>query len=319
MSTPLIAVKAATRDYVTQSSVDWLTLLKKPQATYTAVRGIDLNIQQGEVFALLGTNGAGKTSLVEMIEGLTKPTTGSIRVLGYDPYRQRHKIIHRLGIVLQESGFPADLTVHEMAFMWADTLDATQEVSHVLRNVELLHKADTAISSLSGGERRRLDLALALLNKPDVLFLDEPTTGLDPESRRRVWNLLRNAVNDGCTIVLTTHYLEEAEVLADRIAIMHQGKIVRQGTLGQIIADAAATITFDSPALPLDTLTLSHGSVSTAEQRVFIRTHDLQNSLGELLHWAGTNKIENLQARSASLEQVFLAIADHDSSGVSTS
>ena len=195
---------------------------------FEAVSGVDLQVHRGELFALLGTNGAGKTSLLEVVEGLARPTGGTVRVFGKDPYRQRAQVRPRIGIMLQEAGFPADLTTIETARMWAGTLAAPRPVEEALELVALRGRADVPVSSLSGGERRRLDLALALMGRPEVLFLDEPTTGLDPESRRSAWDLVRGLLDDGTTVVLTTHYLEEAERLADRLAIMHGGRIVQE-------------------------------------------------------------------------------------------
>ena len=183
---------------------------------FEAVRGVTFSVRRGELFALLGTNGAGKTSTMEVLEGLAPPTRGTVRVLGCDPCRDRARVRRRMGIVLQEGGFPPDLTVAETGRMWAGTLSAPRPVPEALDLVGLGHRAGVAVRSLSGGERRRLDLAMAILGRPEVLFLDEPTTGLDPESRRRTWRLIRELLGAGTTVVLTTHYLEEAEELADR-------------------------------------------------------------------------------------------------------
>ncbi|MFV0428922.1 MAG: ABC transporter ATP-binding protein, partial [Arachnia sp.] len=200
---------------------------------YEAVRGVDLTVGRGELYALLGTNGGGKTSLLEVIEGMAPATAGNVQVLGRDPFTDRAAVRPHTGIVLQDAGFPADITVTEIATTWARTLSRPRPVAEVLADVGLTQRTGVAVKSLSGGERRRLDLALALLGAPRVLFLDEPTTGLDPESRQRTWELIRSLIADGVTVVLTTHYLEEAEALADRIAILHEGVIVRAGTTAQ--------------------------------------------------------------------------------------
>ena len=206
---------------------------------FEAVRGVTFSVRRGELFALLGTNGAGKTSAMEVLEGLAPPARGAVRVLGCDPCRERALVRRRMGIMLQEGGFPPDLTVAETGRMWAGTLSAPRPVAEALGLVSLGHRAGVAVRSLSGGERRRLDLAMAILGRPEVLFLDEPTTGLDPESRRRTWLLIRELLGAGTTVVLTTHYLEEAEELADRLAIMHQGRIVRTGTPAEVGGIAA--------------------------------------------------------------------------------
>ncbi|MDD9207979.1 ABC transporter ATP-binding protein, partial [Georgenia sp. 10Sc9-8] len=188
--------------------------------SFEAVRGIDLHVRRGELFALLGTNGAGKTSTLEVLEGLAPASAGDVRVLGRDPYRERNSVRPRTGIMLQDAGFPPELTAAETARMWRGTLSRPVPVDQALAAVGLEHRAGVRVASLSGGEQRRLDLALALMGRPEVLFLDEPTTGLDPQSRRTTWELVRALLDDGVTVMLTTHYLEEAEELADRLAIL---------------------------------------------------------------------------------------------------
>ena len=168
--------------------------------SFEAVRGVTFSVRRGELFALLGTNGAGKTSTMEVLEGLAPPAQGAVRVLGCDPYRERALVRRRMGIMLQEGGFPPDLTVAETGRMWAGTLSAPRPVAEALGLVSLGHRAGVAVRSLSGGERRRLDLAMAILGRPEVLFLDEPTTGLDPESRRRTWLLIRELLGAGTTV-----------------------------------------------------------------------------------------------------------------------
>lgn len=290
----------------------------RSSAGFEAVRGVDLAVARGELYALLGTNGAGKTSLLEVIEGIAPATGGWARVLGHDPYTERATVRRHTGIMLQEGGFPAELTVAEMAGTWARTLTRPRDVDEVLGEVSLSHRKDVAVKSLSGGERRRLDLALAILGGPQVLFLDEPTTGLDPESRRDAWQLIRRLIDTGATIVLTTHYLEEAEELADRIGIMHDGVLVREGTAAQIVADEPARISFHldptAPDLPALFGRHSRGSARGARgdgQRHTIVTHRLQEDLRHLLDWAHQHEVhlDQLEARAASLEQAFLAIA----------
>lgn len=277
---------------------------------FEAVRGIDLMVGRGELFALLGTNGAGKTSTVELIQGLAAPSQGEIRVLGHDPVADRRLVRPSLGVVLQSSGFPNALTVREMARLWHGTLSHHRPVGDVLDAVHLAHRADIETAKLSGGERRRLDIALALMGDPEVLILDEPTTGLDPESRRTMWGLVTDLVRNGAAVMLTTHHLEEAEQLADRIAIMHTGVIAREGTRAQIVADTPARITFARPTgLSLADLTLP-GARVTAGEGVLIETPTLQDTLRAVLDWAGSTPLPELDARSASLEQVFLSIAD---------
>ena len=278
---------------------------------FDAVRGVSLSVRKGELFALLGTNGAGKTSLMELLEGLAPTTSGSVRVLGHDPYRSRRQVRPRIGIMLQEGGFPADLTVTETAHMWAGTLTRPRPVAEALELVDLQHRAQVTVKQLSGGEKRRLDLAVALLSRPEVLFLDEPTTGLDPQSRRRVWHLVRNLLQVGTTIVLTTHYLQEVEELADRLAIMHAGGIVRTGTPAELAATQPARITFKLPAAapPLPVLPGVAADPARAAGNVVLHSHDLQATLAAVLAWAAAQRIDltDLDARPGSLEEAFLA------------
>ncbi|MFJ3161443.1 ABC transporter ATP-binding protein [Streptomyces kanasensis] len=279
---------------------------------FEAVTGITFAVERGEIFALLGTNGAGKTSTVEILEGLAAPDGGSVRVLGHDPYRQRAAVRPRIGVMLQEGGFPSDLTVSETVRMWAGCTSGARPTGEALDMVGLTGRARVRVKQLSGGERRRLDLALALLGRPDVLFLDEPTTGLDAEGRRDTWDLVRQLRETGTTVLLTTHYLEEAEALADRLAIMHAGRVVSSGTPAEVTASRPARIRFALPAgVPAARLPLSLRAAQQGARRVEIRTHDLQQALTDLLGWARDQGVtlDGLDARSASLEEAFLEIA----------
>lgn len=279
--------------------------------SHLAVDGLDLTLRRGELFGLLGTNGAGKTSTLEVLEGLARPTSGTVRVLGHDPYRERRAVRPRQGLMLQTGGFPADLTALEALTMWSRTLSTPRPVREVLADVDLTERAGTRISSLSGGEVRRLDLACAIAGDPELLFLDEPTTGLDPESRARAWELIASLKARGTTIVLTTHYLDEAETLADRLAIMHRGRIVREGTVADVVAGHAsrirATLPPGAPVLPALRGEVARGP----EGRLEVITGSLNEDLHTLLTWAHTEDVEltGLDARAASLESVFLEIA----------
>ena len=280
---------------------------------FDAVRGVSFSVRRGEVFALLGTNGAGKTSTLEVIEGLALPTAGTVRVLGHDPYRARRLVRPRIGIMLQDGGFPADLTVAETGRLWAGTLTSARPVEEALELVDLRPRARVLVKQLSGGEKRRLDLALALLGRPEILFLDEPTAGLDPEGRARTWKLVRSLLASGLTMVLTTHYLAEAEDLADRVAILHQGRIVREGTPTEVTAAQPAHISFVLPADafgPLPDFPGMLGSERTGRSRV-ISTTDLQQTLAALLAWAGARdlELEGLNAGPATLQEAFLTVA----------
>ena len=209
--------------------------------------------------------------------------------------------------MLQEGGFPPDLTSKETLEMWAGTLSTPLPVDEVLAVVHMTDRASVRVSSLSGGERRRLDLACAIVGQPRLLFLDEPTTGLDPESRRLAWELLREVNDNGTTIVITTHYLEEAELLCDRLAIMHRGRIATSGTLAEVVAGHHSTIRIGSrPDLP------RFENMSARDGITEIRTMDLQRDLTDLLVWARHNNVAltDIDVRDASLESVFLSIAD---------
>jgi ABC-2 type transport system ATP-binding protein len=286
--------------------------LERRYGDFQAVRGISFEVQPAEVFALLGVNGAGKTSALEVLEGLATPSRGTVRILGHDPSRDRAAVRRHLGVLLQHSGLAADLTVRETVHTWARTLTDPRPVREALDEVDLSGRADVRVRSLSGGERRRLDLALALLGRPRVVVLDEPTTGLDPESRRAVWGIVRNLVDDGAAVLLTTHNLEEAEELADRIAILQAGVVVLSGTPQEISASQPATIRFTvpdgaPPLPPLPGVRIEH-----AAPQVQLSTTALQPALTALLGWASEHDLElaGLQARTASLEQAFLAVAD---------
>jgi ABC-2 type transport system ATP-binding protein len=286
--------------------------LERRYGDFHAVRGISFEVHAGEVFALLGVNGAGKTSALEVVEGLSAPSAGSIRVLGHDPRRDRTAVRRHLGVLLQHNGLSGDLTVRETVHTWARTLTHPRPVVEALEQVDLTGRADVRVRSLSGGERRRLDLALALLGRPRVVVLDEPTTGLDPESRRAVWAIVRGLVDGGAAVVLTTHHLEEAEELADRIAILQAGVVVLSGTPEEISASQPATIRFTVPegAPPLPRL--PGVRVEHLAPHVQLSTFALQHALTQLLAWASEHGLElsGLQARTASLEQAFLAVVD---------
>ncbi|MET1000140.1 MAG: ABC transporter ATP-binding protein [Marmoricola sp.] len=277
---------------------------------FEAVRGIDLAIAPGTIHALLGVNGAGKTSTLEVIEGLARPDAGEVRVLGMDPIGDRAAVRRRTGVLLQRSGFVADLSVAETLQMWAATVTDARPLAESLEMLDLEERAGTKMRGLSGGEQRRVDLACSLMGRPEVVMLDEPTTGLDPESRRKVWSLIRGLRDEGATVLLTTHYLEEAEALADDLSIMRAGEIVRTGTPAQIVADHPSEIAFSTPTVALPTSVAAR--VSRDGERTVLHVEDLQGELTALLRWAEEYdvRLDRLAARTASLESVFLAIAD---------
>ncbi|UUW88240.1 ABC transporter ATP-binding protein [Pimelobacter simplex] len=301
MTSPAIQVRGLRRSYGSGARA------------YEAVRGVDLDVATGTVTALLGTNGAGKTSTMEVIEGLCSPGAGEVRVLGLDPVAARDQVRRRTGTLLQTSGFSGDLTVSETLRMWAGTLTAPRPLDEVVAMLRLSHRLDVPVRALSGGEHRRLDLACALTGRPEVLLLDEPTTGLDPESRRDVWDLIRSLRDAGTTVLLTTHYLDEAEALADRLEIMHAGRIVRSGTAAEVVAGHPSFVRIRTTSAPPWLAGLpAVRTVATNGDRTALETSDLQETLTALLARAGDEglRLADLEARPASLESVFLAIAD---------
>jgi ABC-2 type transport system ATP-binding protein len=283
---------------------------------FEAVRGVDFSVRRGELFALLGTNGAGKTSVLEVVEGLAQPTSGAVHVLGLDPYRRRRLVRPRTGIMLQAGGLAGELTVGETVRMWAGTLTAPRPALEALELVDLRSRAKVTVRQLSGGERRRLDLALAILGNPEILFLDEPTAGLEPESRVGAWRLLRELLATGTTVVLTTHYLAEAEELADRLVILHQGRVVKAGTPAEVVGAEPARIWCTLPwgtselipPLPFAVRYDTGGAGS-----VVITTTDLQHTMAALMEWAAARGVvfEALSARPATLEEAFLGVAGY--------
>lgn len=280
---------------------------------FEAVKGIDLTVRRGELFALLGTNGAGKTTTMETLEGHRAATAGRVTVLGRNPADERHRLRPHVGIMLQEAGFAGDLTVAETVDLWASLSSRSTPTHEALARLDLSDRADTRVVQLSGGQRRRLDLVLATLNSPEVLFLDEPTSGLDPESRTAAWSFVSELREAGTTVVLTTHYLEEAEQLADRVAIMHEGRIAAEGTLAEVVGSAPAVIVFTPPAVEGAALerelrtVVDPVSLQVSSAQVRLDVTDLQSSLGRLLRWADQHdhRLDRLHASEASLSEVF--------------
>ncbi|GAB2934608.1 ABC transporter ATP-binding protein [Nonomuraea fastidiosa] len=292
--------------------------LRRSYGDFEAVRGISFQVQPGELFALLGTNGAGKTTTIEVLEGFSPPTAGSVRVLGHDPYAERAEVRSRTGLMLQEGGFFGDLTVAETVRFWRDVSPRKPySALEIMERVELADKAEVRVRQLSGGQKRRLDLALATLARPEVLFLDEPTTGMDPEARRNTWAVIRDLVGSGTTVLLTTHYLEEAEQLADRLAIMHAGRIELSGTVAEVVAAHGHSIRFQHPAQVAAHHLPELGGVrpqvegGTVEYRLGPDPVGTQQALARLLAWACDHHLvlTRLEVRSASLEDVFLEVA----------
>ncbi|MGD2060540.1 MAG: ABC transporter ATP-binding protein [Acidimicrobiia bacterium] len=282
--------------------------LAKLYGQIRAVDDITFSIEVGEVVAILGPNGAGKTTTVEMLEGFRRPDAGHITVLGKDPGDRRNGWLDRIGIVLQQSGIEDELTVVESIAAQARPYTAPMTVEEVIAAVGLEAKKDERIKNLSGGQRRRLDLALGIVGNPELLFLDEPTTGFDPEARRRSWEVIRGLATNGTTIVLTTHYLEEAQELADRVMVMADGRIVADGSPDQIGERSAGGSTITFTIDPADASTL--GVEPAGGGRVTIETEDPVRIINQLTSAALGNGIElrQLEVSRLTLEEAYLRL-----------
>jgi ABC-2 type transport system ATP-binding protein len=278
-----------------------------------AVRGIDFRVEEGEVVAVLGPNGAGKTTTVEILEGYLKRDGGQVTVLGTDPAHGGSRLRQRIGIVLQECGITPYLTVAEVLAMHAGFYRAPRRIDEVIALVGLEEKAASRIKTLSGGQRRRLDLALGLIGDPELLFLDEPTTGFDPSARRQAWEVVRSLGDLGKTILLTTHYMDEAQALADRVVVIAAGRIVAEGSPESIggRADADAQIRFQLPP----GLTLSDLPLAVTPEpggMVVAVTSDPTKAMHRLTGWAleRDHPLESLTLSRPSLEDVYLALTE---------
>jgi ABC-2 type transport system ATP-binding protein len=294
--------------------------LRKRYGNNEAVRGVSFEVARGEVFCLLGPNGAGKTTIVEILEGYRTRSDGRASVLGFDPAFSTRELRERVGIVLQECGVQVDLTVAELVEMYGRYHSRRRPLQEVIELVELTEKRDAQAKKLSGGQRRRLDLALALVGDPDLIFLDEPTTGFDPAARRQAWSTIRSLCNLGKTIFLTTHYMDEAQALANRVAVMRAGEIIAIGKPEELGGRdlRPAEIRFvlppglslgDIPDVPADGRCIEgdHAVVTTA---------DPVRAAQRITTWALEHgvELEHFSVTQPTLEDIYLELtgADHD-------
>jgi ABC-2 type transport system ATP-binding protein len=294
-----------------QSAVIDVRGLRKSYGGLEAVRGIDLSVAEGEVFALLGPNGAGKTTSVEILEGFRKRDAGQVSVLGFDPANGDRALKEQMGIVLQSTGIDPYLTVAETIAMYGGYYPHPRPLDEVISLVGLEEKRDARVDKLSGGQKRRLDVGIALAGDPRVLFLDEPTTGFDPNARRHAWDVVKNLATLGKTIFLTTHYMDEAQFLANRVAVIAAGRIVAEGDPATLAGrDAASTtIRFRLPAGARLPDGLLRGARVT-DGLVEVVSDDPTQTLHQLTSWAldADLRLAALEVTRPSLEDVYLAI-----------
>ena len=270
--------------------------LRKSYGALAAVQGVDFEIEQGEVFGLLGPNGAGKTTTVEILEGYRTRDAGEVTVLGHDPQSPGPEFRQRIGVVLQQSELWPNLTVRETHKIFAGYYEEPRGVDEVIDLVGLNEKRDARVKTLSGGQKRRLDLGVALVGDPDLVFLDEPTTGFDPAARRAAWEMIRSLRSLGKTVLLTTHYLDEAEQLADRVAVMREGRIVKIGRPRELTtAELEVEIRY-----------------RRGGEEVVVRTSEPTRVLNELTSeaLARGEELERLEVRRPTLEEVYLSLLD---------
>jgi ABC-2 type transport system ATP-binding protein len=284
--------------------------LRKSYRDVAAVKGIDFEIRHGEIFALLGPNGAGKTTTVEILEGYRSRDAGEVEVLGFDPAHRSQELRSRIGIVLQSTGVDSYLTVAESISMYSSYYPRRRPVDEVVELVGLEEKRDTRVLRLSGGQQRRLDVAIALAGDPDLLFLDEPTTGFDPAARREAWEVVKNLAAIGKTILLTTHFMDEAQYLADRVAVIAGGEIVASGPPESIGGrdSAKATVRFHLPAGAAPPPAL--GAEAREDGGFEVAPDSVTRTLHELTGWAIEQglELEALQIVRPSLEDVYLQL-----------
>ncbi len=290
--------------------------LKKSYGDVQAVKGIDFEIQPGEVFGLLGPNGAGKTTTVEILEGLRARSGGQVMVLGFDPDRQRQQFKDRIGVCLQATNLPEKIRVHEAMQVFAAFYTRNVDLDKLLKRLQLEEKRDAFYSTLSGGQKQRLALALALVNDPQLVFLDEPTTGLDPQVRAEIHNLLEELKGEHRTILMTTHYIEEAERLCDRVAIVDEGRIIALDTpakLQQQSRNASSIVVTCATALPAERPAWAEAIQSTLDSNgrtLTVNSRRPAATLVDLVKWIDQQGLEltDVSLKQPSLEDVFIEL-----------
>ena len=290
--------------------------LKKQYAAFEAVKGVDFEVRQGEVFGLLGPNGAGKTSTVEILEGIRARTSGEVRVLGFDPDRQKAKLKDRIGVCLQATCLPDKITVKEALDLFAAFYSKTVDGDALLKRLQLWEKRNSGYGTLSGGQKQRLALAMALINDPQLLFLDEPSTGLDPQARLEIRDLVEELRKEQRTILLTTHYIEEAERLCDRVAIIDAGKIIAIGTPRELKERSSGQSTIDircDRAIPAQLPAwpeVTRSSTSHNGEALTLVSSKPARTLVELVKWVDSLGLELLDVNLTrpTLEDVFIEL-----------
>jgi ABC-2 type transport system ATP-binding protein len=285
--------------------------LVKRYGGFTAVQNVSFEVAAGQVTAVLGPNGAGKTTTIEILEGFQAPTAGTVQVLGANPRTAGRAWRARIGLVLQTTSLDAQLTVAEALTVFGSLYAGPRRVGEVIDLIDLAADTTTRIGALSGGQRRRVDLGIAIIGQPEMLFLDEPTTGLDPEARRRLWSVIENLVASGTTVLLTTHYLDEAQHLADRVIVLADGRVVADASPDQLRAmGGVPVIRYRVPASAPQLPTALAGHVDPAKNELSLPSADVTADLAALVGWARENYVDltGLEVGPPSLEDAYLAL-----------